>query len=189
MSFALIPGAPVEIRSLGFGPRGTIWAGGFGSGGLASYDPVTGAMRQVQRGTVGQADEILSSDGELWLGTYPGSNVLRYDPSKPFVWERNPSSAFALGAWRQDRPVAMTRANGRIVVGTVPHYGQLRGAITVHDPITGSTYVDRGVSGTRTHAGVARLGRAVGLRLDVEVGRTSASRRRSRRARSSRTTR
>lgn len=150
MSFALIPGAPVEIRSLGFGPQGTIWAGGFGSGGLASYDPVTGAMRQVQRGTVGQADEILSSDGELWLGTYPGANVLRYDPAKPFVWTRNPGTAFALGASRQDRPVAMTRANGRIVVGTVPHYGQLSGAIAVHDPITGSTYVDRGVSGTRS---------------------------------------
>jgi hypothetical protein len=150
LSLAKIPGAPTAIRSLGLGPGGKIWAGGFGSGGLASYDPATAVLRQVPAGTVGQSDEMLTVDGELWLGTYPGANLLQYDPAKPFEWLRNPRSATVLAADGQDRPMALTTVSGRIVIGSVPAYGQLGGAITVHDPMRGTTYVERHVAGPRS---------------------------------------
>jgi streptogramin lyase len=158
VTYAEIPGAPTDIRSIGRGSDGKVWVSGLGSGGLSWYDPASGAMAQVPRGTVGQADDMLASGGEMWLGVYPGANLLRYDTAQPFVWGTNPRTVASLAAQAQDRPMALTVAGGRIVVGTVPNYGQVTGAIAVHDPATGQTFVDRGVSGTRSVVSLASDG-------------------------------
>lgn len=142
-----IPGEPTHIRTLGLGPDNKIWASGLGSGGLSSYDPATGELAQVPRGTVGQSDSMLSVGDELYLGTYPGASVLRYNPAEPFNWGTNPATVTNLASQGQDRPMSLASAAGRIVVGTVPNYGQLTGAIGVFDPATGSLEVDRGVAG------------------------------------------
>lgn len=158
---AQIPGMPVDIRSVGIGPDSRIWVGGFGSGGLAAYNPSTGQSTQVPRGTVGQSEEILTVGDDLWLGTYPGANVLRYNPSEPFVWGTNPATAASLAGHQQDRPMALAAADNRIVIGTVPSYGQVSGALTVHHPATGATTVNRGISGTRSPVTFATDGNVV----------------------------
>ncbi|SDU77599.1 NHL repeat-containing protein [Jiangella alkaliphila] len=156
-----IVGEPVHIRSLGVGPDGRVWAGGLGSGGLSWYDPATGGMEQVPRGTVGQTDEMLAVGSDLYLGTYPAGTVLRYDPSESFVWGSNPGPVANLSAQGQDRPMALASAAGRVVIGTVPNYGQLTGAISVYDPATGSVHVDRGVAGTGSVVSAVAIGDVV----------------------------
>jgi outer membrane protein assembly factor BamB len=156
-----ITGEPVHIRSLGVGPDGRIWAGGLGSGGLSWFDPATGAMAQVPRGTVGQTDEMLRVGSDLYLGTYPAGTVLRYDPSEQFVWGSNPGPVANLAGQGQDRPLALAYAAGRMVIGTVPNYGQLTGAISVYDPATGSVAVDRGVAGTGSVVSAVAIGDVV----------------------------
>jgi hypothetical protein len=150
VALATIPGEPVVIRSLGRGPDGRIYSSGLGSGGLAYYDPGTGAMSQFQRGTVGQADEMLSVGSQLWLGVYPGANLLRFDPAQPFNYGTNPAVVASMASQQQDRPFGLASAAGRIVVGTVPNYGQVTGAISVYNPANGELFVHRGVSGTRS---------------------------------------
>ncbi|WP_216094194.1 PQQ-binding-like beta-propeller repeat protein, partial [Jiangella alba] len=156
-----ITGEPVHIRSLGVGPDGRVWAGGLGSGGLSSYDPATGELAQVPRGTVGQTDEMLRVGSDLYLGTYPAGTVLRYRPSEPFAWGSNPGPVANLAAQGQDRPMALASAAGRVVIGTVPNYGQLTGAISVYDPATGSVSVDRGVAGTGSVVSAVAIGDVV----------------------------
>ncbi|TDD65928.1 hypothetical protein E1262_23580 [Jiangella aurantiaca] len=156
-----IVGEPVHIRSLGVGPDGRVWAGGLGSGGLSSFDPATGATQQVPRGTVGQTDEMLTVGSDLYLGTYPAGTVLRYDPAQAFAWGANPGPVANLAAHGQDRPLALAAAAGRVVIGTVPDYGQLTGAISVYDPATGSVAVDRGVAGTGSVVSAVAIGDVV----------------------------
>ncbi|WP_116953047.1 PQQ-binding-like beta-propeller repeat protein [Jiangella endophytica] len=156
-----ITGEPVHIRALGVGPDGRIWAGGLGSGGLSWYDPATGGMAQVPRGTVGQTDEMLRVGSDLYLGTYPAGTVLRYDPGAPFAWGGNPGPVANLSAQGQDRPMALAWAAGRLVIGTVPNYGQLAGAISVYDPATGSVAVDRGVAGSGSVVSAVAIGDVV----------------------------
>lgn len=145
-----IPGEPVYIRALGSGPDGKVWAGGLGSGGLSSYDPETGAIQQVPRGTIGQSDEMLVVGNDLYLGTYPGGTLLKYDPAQEYVWGTNPGPVANFAADGQDRPLALVEADGKVVVGLVPNYGQRSGAIGVYDPATGTTSTQRGVSGERS---------------------------------------
>ena len=57
--------------------------------------------------------------------------------------------------------MALATAAGRIIVGTVPNYGQVTGAIAVHDPATGESFVDRGISGTRSVVSLASTGSIV----------------------------
>jgi streptogramin lyase len=156
-----IPGAPTDIRSIAVGPEGRIWVGGLGSGGLSSYDPVTGVTQQVPRGTVGQSDEMRAAGSNLWIGVYPGANLLRYNPSQPFNWGTNPATVASLAGHEQDRPMAVAAAAGRIVVGTVPNYGEVSGAVAVHNPANGQTLVSRGISGTRSVVSLAAIGSVV----------------------------
>ncbi|MGP3930017.1 hypothetical protein [Nonomuraea sp. KM88] len=131
-----LTGQPVSIRSLGAGPDGHVYAGGFFTGGLAAYDPATGETRSWP--DVGQSEGIVSHKGKLYLGVYPGARIYEFDGSAPRL-------LLDLGAQEQDRPFAMISAGDWLAFGTVPKSGTLGGALGLLDPATGRTVIKRNI--------------------------------------------
>lgn len=124
-----IEGQPASIQSLAVGPDSRLYASGYQSGGLTAIDPDTTEMVQYPRGTVGQVEGMTSADGRLWMGVYPGASLLSFDPDESFDYGTNPARLGTIE--HQDRPFAFTRADTHLVVGTVPDYGRLGGAISM----------------------------------------------------------
>ncbi|WP_165974619.1 SMP-30/gluconolactonase/LRE family protein [Nonomuraea deserti] len=131
-----LTGQPVSIRSLGAGPDGHVYAGGFFTGGLAAYDPATGETRNWP--DVGQSEGIVTHKGKLYLGVYPGARIYEFDGSAPRL-------LLDLGAQEQDRPFAMISAGDWLAFGTVPKSGTLGGALGLLDPATGRTVIKRNI--------------------------------------------
>lgn len=160
-----VPAQPVGIQTIALGPDGRVYASGYQSGGFAYHDPSDGTMRQFQRGTVGQAEGMLTHGGKLYLGVYPGGSILSFDPAQPFDYGTNPKILGPLGAG-QDRPFAWTAAAGRVVIGSVPNYGQRGGAVTLLDPATGQLTAYRNVVPDHSVTALATVG-------DLVIGGTS----------------
>ncbi|WP_219514924.1 hypothetical protein [Nonomuraea ceibae] len=129
-----LTGQPVSIRSMGVGPDGRIYAGGFFTGGLASYDPATGETRSWPN--VGQSEGIVTHRGKLYLGVYPGARIYEFDGEQPRL-------LLGLGEQEQDRPFAMVSAGDWLAFGTVPKAGVLGGALGLLDPATGEKVIER----------------------------------------------
>ncbi|MEV0385492.1 hypothetical protein [Nonomuraea sp. NPDC050643] len=129
-----LTGQPVSIRSLGTGPDGRVYAGGFFTGGLAAYDPATGETQSWQN--VGQSEGIVTHKGKLYLGVYPGARIYEFDGTAPRL-------LLDLGGQEQDRPFAMISAGDWLAFGTVPKSGTHGGALGLLDPATGRTVIRR----------------------------------------------
>ncbi|WP_152365977.1 PQQ-binding-like beta-propeller repeat protein [Microlunatus speluncae] len=133
-----LPGTPTTPRSAVLGPDGRLHFGGYFSGGLASFDPAAEEWQFQAR--LGQTEGFATVGDRLYGGHYPGAKIEKIDPTKP-LGSGNPTEVFNLTAEGQDRPFALTDAGGLLAVGTVPGYGNLQGALAIHDPATGD--VDR----------------------------------------------
>ncbi|MCG5215622.1 hypothetical protein [Streptosporangium sp. KLBMP 9127] len=127
---------PVSIRSLGTGPDGRVYAGGFFTGGLAAYDPATGEAEYWPN--VGQSEGMVTHKGKLYLGVYPGARIYEFDGTAPKL-------LLDLGDQEQDRPFAMTSAGDWLAFGTVPKSGTHGGALGLLDPATGRTVIKRDI--------------------------------------------
>jgi hypothetical protein len=129
-----LEGQPVAIQSLASGDDGRIYIGGYFAGGFAYFDPSTQYLSDC-RG-FGQSENMMYFKDKLYLGVYTGANIYRYDPQEPWASGMNPTHLFALEAHLQDRPFSFTKTESKLVIGTVPTYGQLGGALTLYDPET-----------------------------------------------------
>ncbi|MEV0148014.1 MULTISPECIES: hypothetical protein [unclassified Nonomuraea] len=129
-----LTGQPVSIRSMGVGPDGRIYAGGFFTGGLAAYDPATGASQFWPN--VGQSEAIVTHKGKLYLGVYPGARIYEFDGAEP-------RKLLELAGQEQDRPFALVSAGDWLAFGTVPKAGSVGGALGLLDPATGRTVIRR----------------------------------------------
>ncbi len=129
-----VTGQPVSIRSMGVGPDGRIYAGGFFTGGLAAYDPGTGESQFWPN--VGQSEGIVTHKGKLYLGVYPGARIYEFDGTAP-------KELLNLTDQEQDRPFAMVSAGDLLAFGTVPKSGVLGGALGLYDPATGEAVIKR----------------------------------------------
>lgn len=136
--------APIKIQSIGTGPDGRIYTGGYMYEGIAAYDPRTGTTQVLPRGFVGQVEGMLSHGGSLYLGTYTRANLFRYDPTKPWDGNSNPDHFGSLEHLHQDRPFAWASVGERVAFGTVPSYGHTGGVLGFYHPTTGdlTTYPD-----------------------------------------------
>ena len=122
----------VNPRSLAVGPNGSVHVGGYLSGGLASYDPV--ADEWAFEAGLGQAEGMISHDGLLYAGVYPGARLYEIDTDAPFG-DTNPRQVMELRTpTHQDRPFALASAGDFVAVGTVAGYGDLKGSLTLYDP-------------------------------------------------------
>ncbi|WP_143590335.1 hypothetical protein [Thermoactinospora rubra] len=129
-----LTGQPVSIRSMGTGPDGHVYAGGFFTGGLAAYDPATGRSRFWPN--VGQSEGIVAHKGRLYLGVYPGARIYEFDGTAPRL-------LLSLTGQEQDRPFAMVSAGDWLAFGTVPKSGTVGGALGLLNSETGEKIVKR----------------------------------------------
>ncbi|MGC0251278.1 hypothetical protein [Pseudactinotalea sp. Z1748] len=142
-------GVPIELRALGSGPLGDVYAGGYLSPpGMARVDVDTGETELLPG--MSQIEGMGIHGDELILGLYPNARMYRVDPSEPWNSPGNPSSPVPIGN-RQDRPVAIASIDETTVaVGTVAVSGQLEGALTIWDTETDDLEVHEGLAGAQS---------------------------------------
>ncbi len=132
--------APAASRSIAEGPDGLLYAGSFLAGGLAAYDPATGAKASFAA-EVGQAEGMATHDGALYVGTYPWGEILRYDPGQPAEPGVNPRSVLRLYEDHgQSRPFALASAGDHLAIGTVAKNGSPGGGLTLLNTRTGESW-------------------------------------------------
>ncbi|WP_239632261.1 hypothetical protein [Paenibacillus sp. H1-7] len=142
-----VAGVPTELQTVKATSGGHVYTSGYLSGGIALHDPEAGMTKEFTNETMGdgqqlpgsQTDRIYEFNKKLYFVNYTGMNVYEYDPSIP--WDRldsaspNPRLLFtASDIGYQDRGLAgMMLQDGRLVIGTVPKYGHLGGALVIYD--------------------------------------------------------
>lgn len=126
-----VRGQPIHLRSVGTGPDGRVYTSGAQSGGLAAVDPASGATEAYPEGVVGQVEGMTSANGRLYFGVYPHAQLFAFDPARPFAAGTNPAPLGSTADAGQDRPVAWTSVGDKVVMGSVPDYGTLGGALSV----------------------------------------------------------
>ncbi|GAA4430682.1 hypothetical protein GCM10023169_34390 [Georgenia halophila] len=130
---------PFLIRSLGTGPDGNVYAGGYASPpGIARVDAATGET-ELLRGP-SQTEDMVAHGDHLVAGTYPGGRLYVYDTTEAWQNGTNPAAPITIGHG-QDRPVAFASAGDVVAVGSVPDYGHLGGALSLLDPDSGELTV------------------------------------------------
>jgi streptogramin lyase len=135
------------VRQIAEGPDGLLYAGTFLAGGLASYDPETGAKASVAD-EVGQSEGMVTHDGALYIGTYPWGEILRYDPDQPSEPGVNPKPVLRLYEDHgQSRPFALASAGDHLAIGTVAKNGSPGGGLTLLNTRTGESWFDDVVPG------------------------------------------
>jgi hypothetical protein len=127
-------GTPTAPRSLGKGPDGKIYAGGYFQGGLVVYDPATTSW--TEHSFAHQIEGMSAHGGKMYFGVYPNAQLWEYDPAQPFG-AANPKRLFDLKTDGQERPWTVVSAGRYVAIGTSPKNSQLNGAVTLYDPATG----------------------------------------------------
>jgi len=132
-------GTPFKIRSLGTGPDGNIYVGGYLSpSGMARIDADTQESTLLKGAS--QIEGMTAYEDWLVYGQYPSGALYCYDVTQPWDHGVNPGTPVPIGH-AQQRPVALTPAGDKVAVGTVPDYGHLGGALSLFDPATGEISV------------------------------------------------
>ncbi|PSL00401.1 hypothetical protein CLV30_11661 [Haloactinopolyspora alba] len=154
--YADLEGAPPPIHSLGTGPDGKIYIGGYLSqSGMARWDPDTEKVERL-RG-VRQVEGFGTFGDRLLIGRYPRAVLSVYDTGLPWDEGFDQDPPVYMEHF-QDRPHAFADLGDRVAVGTVPQSGRLDGAIGLWDPVSGDLTVDQGVLGNRSPVTLATRG-------------------------------
>jgi hypothetical protein len=81
---AEMPPTPITVRAFGSGPDGDVYVGlSFNNGNLVTYDPVTENMNIQKAALSAQVHQYLTTDDALYMGTYTGAVLRKFDPSLP----------------------------------------------------------------------------------------------------------
>jgi outer membrane protein assembly factor BamB len=157
-----VPGQPTQILALASGPRGTVYAGGFLQGGLATVSTRDGTADYHR---FSQIEALLPTRQGLVIGAYPDARVYRYDPGNPWHSSEysdeasggveNPVKHLDLKPHVQSRPQGLATVDGRVVVGSTPSGDTLGGSLSVLDARTGA--VERIVDDFVTDEGITAL--------------------------------
>ena len=170
---AVVAGQPNPIHQLETAPNGKIYMTGYPGSYGAVFDPVTDTSVMF---TVGQAEGLVALGDYMYFGIYPGGIIYRASlaDAVPSVQEM-----FRIGS-EQDRPYMMTTGEGKLIIGTIPDYGKLGGALTIYDPATGEKEVYRNVvqnqsiTGLVYHNGLIFGGSNIYGGLDIPPTETEA---------------
>ncbi|NUT08246.1 MAG: PQQ-binding-like beta-propeller repeat protein [Hamadaea sp.] len=133
-----------SLRSLGIGPNGWAYLGGYFAGGFAGYDPDAEVWHEYR--WAHQVEGMASHGRKLYLGVYPNGALYEYDPTLPFD-SANPRKLFDLQTYGQERPWTVISAGKYVAIGTSPKNSQTDGAVTLYDPETGAIRVFNGIAG------------------------------------------
>ncbi|MFF0770764.1 hypothetical protein ACFYUK_17890 [Nonomuraea wenchangensis] len=141
------PVLPAAINTLGTGPDGRIYTGGYLTGGFGVHDPLRGDGDDGRPDTptlngLSQTDSMLAHDGRLYIGAYPSARLYAYEPGGSWppallhtggeAGDKADDCEPGKGPPPQDRPYALAGGpDGAVYMGTVPKYGKRSGALTV----------------------------------------------------------
>ncbi len=172
-----VAGQPTPVLALASGPRGTVYAGGFLQGGVATVSTTDGAAEYKR---FSQVEALLPTRRGLVIGAYPDARVYRYDPNVDWYSSEysdeapsgteNPVKFLDLKPNVQSRPQGLAEIAGKIVIGSTPSGDTLGGTLSVLDSATGA--VERLMDDFVTDEGITSL--AAGER-DVVFGSTSVA--------------
>lgn len=149
-------GSPVTTMSIGEGGDGQVYVGAYLSPGvMARVDPATGAVEQLDGPE--QADAIAAHEDLTVIGSYPEAVFHAARAGEPWEWGVNPAHVLTLGraATGQDRPRSLVSAGDVVAAGTIANYGELGGALTLFDPVTGEHTLHRDVVEDQSIASLA----------------------------------
>ncbi|MFW6599320.1 hypothetical protein ACQBAU_12205 [Propionibacteriaceae bacterium Y2011] len=161
--------SPVSTHTVGIGPDGNLYVGAF----LSPYvmgrlDPDTNELT-VLTGPE-QSDSTTTVGDHVVVTSYPGAVVHSGKVEEPWDWGTNPRKIFDGVAEEQDRIFEVVDADGLAVLGSIPKYGLLSGAITVLDPATGDSQIYRGIIGDLSVGALAYRGGVVYVGTTVHGG-------------------
>ncbi|RAV17422.1 hypothetical protein [Paenibacillus contaminans] len=132
---------PIEIRAMGTDPDGHIIFGGYMGTHGAVFDVATGDYRIFP---IGQIEGMGTCGDKVYFGIYTQAQVHEFDPKLPIDTGNNPRFLRKIGE-KQDRPFKVIEAEGKVVISSVPTYGELGGALTIFDPVGDTWAVYRNI--------------------------------------------
>jgi hypothetical protein len=142
-------GGPIPIHNMERGTDGRLYMTAYPGGVGGVFDPRTNESSNF---LVGQAEGIVSAGNKVYYGVYPGGNIFEADISGGKMSE--PKLLFQIGSG-QDRPYKMAYADGKLIIGSIPDYGQLGGALTIYDLASGEKQVYRDLIKDHSIVGLA----------------------------------
>ena len=141
-------GAPNPIHNIEVGPEGNLYMSAYPAGIGAIYNPVTDTFTNL---IMEQAEGMVAYGDSMYLGVYPGGHLEKIDTTvSPAAVER----VLTIGE-AQDRPYVMKTFEDKIMMGTIPGYGELGGALVIFDPLTEEIKVHRNVVQNQSIVGLA----------------------------------
>lgn len=145
---SVLKGQPNPIHNIERGTDGKLYMSGYPGGVGAQFDPVT---LQYSTFSLEQAEGMIAYGDDMYFGVYPGGHVYKADTTKSIL---SAEKVFTIGE-HQDRPYIMKAMEDKIMIGTIPDYGQLGGALTIYDPATGQYEVFRDIVKNQSIVGLA----------------------------------
>ncbi|TMV48726.1 hypothetical protein FE783_16885 [Paenibacillus mesophilus] len=132
----VVPGTPVSIQSLEFGPDGLLYSTGYQGTYGARYNIATGNKEMF---SMGQAEGMIAYGNKMIFGEYPSAHMHELDTTMPLERNANPKKIHEIG-YGQDRPFALATGDNKLFTGTIPKLGELGGAISIYDGTEWETY-------------------------------------------------
>lgn len=142
-------GGPIPIHNMEQGTDGRLYMTAYPGGVGGVFNPVTNESSSF---LIGQAEGIVSAGDKVYYGVYPGGYIYETDIANGKMNE--PKQLFQIGSG-QDRPYKMEYADGKLLIGTIPDYGQLGGALTIYDLASGEKEVYRNLIQDHSIVGLA----------------------------------
>lgn len=142
-------GGPIPIHNLERGTDGRLYMTAYPGGNGAIFDPTTNQVTSI---SIGQAEGMISVGNKVYYGIYPGGHIYEVDISGERL--SDPKLLFTIGS-DQDRPYKMEYADGKLIIGTIPNYGKLGGALTIYELATGEKQVYRDIIKDHSIIGLA----------------------------------
>lgn len=145
---SVLKGQPNPIHNMERGPDGKLYMSGYPGGMGAQFDPVA---QKFTTFPLEQAEGMIAHGTDMYFGVYPGGHVYKTDTTKPVP---KAEKVVTIGE-HQDRPYIMKTFENNIMMGTIPDYGQLGGALTIYDPAAGKHEVFRNIVNNQSIVGLA----------------------------------
>ncbi|MDC3423124.1 carbohydrate binding domain-containing protein [Aquibacillus sp. 3ASR75-11] len=147
----------LNIQSLEIGEDQQVYMGGYqGSFGVFDTSKEEYVLRERDPQ---QIEGIGFLNGDAYLGTYGGAMIYKYDPEQPFAYSGgvqgdNPEMVYDIGD-EQSRPFTFASGDDKLFVGTISDYGELGGALTINDSVTGEWKTIRNIIEDQSIIGLA----------------------------------
>ncbi|WP_408007806.1 FIMAH domain-containing protein [Pseudalkalibacillus sp. A8] len=127
----------LAIQSLEIGEDQNIYMGGY-QGSFGIYDTSEEKYTLHERDPH-QIEGIGFLNDDVFLGTYGGARIYKYDPEQPYQFNEgsddNPKMVYDIPD-AQSRPFTFTSGDDKLFTGTISDYGTLGGALSIYDKAT-----------------------------------------------------